>query len=95
MSKPLPPGKWRLVNLRPLRIQQRLTLRELAAKAGVTQATISRLELLHEAAYPVTAQAIADALGVPVSDLLGEEEPTETDPPEEPPGPKEPAEPAA
>lgn len=96
MSKPLPPGNWRLVNLRPLRIQQRLTLRALAAKAGVTQATISRLELLHEAAYPVTAQAIADALGVPVSALLeGEEQPQEADPPEEPPGPAEPAEPAA
>jgi transcriptional regulator with XRE-family HTH domain len=82
MSKPLPPGKWRLVNLRPLRVQQRLTLRELAAKAGVTAATVSRLELLREAAYPITAQAIADALGVQVSDLLGEEEqePPGTDP---------------
>ena len=96
MSKPLPPGKWRLVNLRPLRIQQRLTLRALAAKAGVTQATISRLELLREAAYPVTAQAIADALGVPVSDLLGEEEQApEADPPEESPEPATLAEPAA
>jgi transcriptional regulator with XRE-family HTH domain len=81
MSKPLPPGKWRLVGLRRLRIRQRLTLRELAAKAGVTQATISRLELLREAAYPITAERIAGALGVEVSALLEEEEqPPETDP---------------
>lgn len=85
MSKPLPSGNWRLVNLRRLRIKQRLTLRELAAKARVTQATISRLELLHEAAYPITAERIAAALGVEASALLGEEEePPEADPPTRP-----------
>lgn len=81
MSKPLPPGRWQLVNLRRLRIEQHMTLRSLAAKAGVTQATISRLELLRESAYPITAARIAAALGVEVSALLGEEEPPEADPP--------------
>lgn len=84
MSKPLPPGRWRLVNLRRVRIQQGLTLRALAEKAGVTHATISRLELLRETAYPITAERIAAALGVEVSALLGEEEPPEADPPTRP-----------
>lgn len=93
MGKPLPPGRWQLVNLRRVRIKSGLSLRKLAARAGVTQATISRLELLHEAAYPITAERIAAALGVEVSDLLGEEEePPEADPP---PTPEEPAASAA
>jgi len=81
MGKPLPPGRWRLVNLRRVRIRSGLSLRKLAARAGVTQATISRLELLHESANPITAERIAAALGVEVSALLGEDEPPEADPP--------------
>lgn len=85
MGKPLPPGRWHLVNLRRVRIQRGLTLRALAEKAGVTHATISRLELLRETAYPITAERIAAALGVEVSALLGEEEePPEADPPSRP-----------
>ena len=91
--KPLPPGNLWLVHLRPLRAERRMTIRELAAKANLTHATVSRLETLKHPAYPITAKALADALGVPVSDLLGEEEePPEADPP---PTPEEPAAPAA
>ena len=97
MSKPLPPGNLWLVHLRRLRAQKRVTVRELAEQANLTPATVSRLENLKQPARPITAQAIADALGVPVSDLLGEEEqePPEAEPAEELPGPEEPAEPAA
>ena len=35
---------------------------------------MSRLELLRESASPITAERIATALGVKVSELLGEEE---------------------
>lgn len=94
--KPLPSGNLWLRHLRRWRVEKRVTIRELAEQAGLTHATVSRLENLKHPAYPITAKALADALGVQVSDLLGEEEPTETDPPEEePPGPAEPAEPAA
>ena len=44
------------------------------ARADLTAATVSRLENLLQSAQPITAQALADALGVQVSDLLGEEE---------------------
>ena len=88
--KPLPPGNLWLVHLRRLRAEKRVTVRDLAARADLTAATVSRLENLKQSARPITAQVLADALGVPVSDLLGEE-----DPPEEPPEPAEPAEPAA
>ena len=96
--KPLPSGNLWLRHLRRQRVEKRVTIRELAAKAGLTHATVSRLENLKHPAYPLTAKALADALGVQVSDLLGEEEQEtpEADPPEEePPGPEEPAEPAA
>ena len=94
--KPLPPGNLWLRHLRRLRAEKRLTIRELAARADLTHATVSRLENLKHPAYPITAKALADALGVQVSDLLGEEEQAaEADPPEEPPGPAEPSEPAA
>lgn len=94
--KPLPPGNLWLVHLRRLRAQKRVTVRELAEQAGLTPATVSRLENLKQSAHPITAQVLADALGVSVSDLLGEEEPPETAPPEEePPGPAEPAKPPA
>jgi transcriptional regulator with XRE-family HTH domain len=91
--KPLPPGNLWLAHLRRLRAEQRLTVRALAARADLTAATVSRLENLRQSAHPITAQALADALGVQVSDLLGEEEePPEADPP---PRPKKPAAPAA
>lgn len=90
--KPLPPGKLRLVHLRRLRAQQRMTVRELAAKANLTPATVSRLENVRQHAHPLTAQSLADALGMGVGDLLGEEEPPEAHPSS---GPEEPAAPAA
>ena len=89
--KPLPSGNLWLVHLRRLRVERRVTIRELAAQANLTHATVSRLENLKHPAYPITAKALADALGVSVSDLLGEEEPPEA----EPPGLAQPAEPAA
>lgn len=96
--KPLPPGNLWLVHLRRLRAQKRVTVRELAEQASLTHATVVRLENLKQSARPITAQALADALGVPVNDLLGEEEkesPNADPPEEEPPGPAEPAKPAS
>lgn len=95
--KPLPSGNLWLVHLRRWRVERRVTIRELAEQAGLTHVTVTKLENLKHPAYPITAKALADALGVQVSDLLGEEEqePPEAESAEEPPGPAEPAEPAA
>ena len=94
--KPLPSGNLWLVHLRRWRVERRVTIRKLAEQAGLTHVTVSKLENLKHPAYPITAKALADALGVQVSDLLGEEEPSpEAELAEEPPGPAEPAVPAA
>jgi transcriptional regulator with XRE-family HTH domain len=53
-----------LIRLRDLRLNAFLTQRELAEKAGLTQATIVRLERGQRLARPSTARRIADALGV-------------------------------
>lgn len=94
--KPLPSGNLWLVHLRRWRVERRVTIRELAERAGLTHVTVSKLENLKHPAYPITAKALADALGVQVSDLLeGEEQSPEAESAEEPPGPAELAVPAA
>jgi transcriptional regulator with XRE-family HTH domain len=47
---------------------------ELASAAGVSEATVSRLETARFAARPRTVKALAAALGVEPAQLYGEEE---------------------
>ena len=55
--------------LRMERARQRITVRQLAEKAGVNPGTISELERGVREPYPATLGKIADALGVPVEEL--------------------------
>ncbi len=50
--------------LKALRIENALTQRELAAKAGVTEATVARLERNEREPHMSTARKLAQALGV-------------------------------
>jgi transcriptional regulator with XRE-family HTH domain len=61
----------RLLGLRALRLDRALSQRDLAAAAGVAQATITRLEQGHRAAYPSTVRKLAKALGVDPLALYG------------------------
>lgn len=56
--------------LRDLRLRAFLTQRELAAKAGMSHATIVRLELGQHQAAISTVRKLAAALGVEPSELL-------------------------
>lgn len=56
--------------LKRLRKQSGLTQLDLCILAGVTPATLSRLENAHQAPTLVTAEALAAALQVPLSVLL-------------------------
>ncbi len=56
-------------NLRRLRRQAALSQQELAARAGTTQETISRLERGHTAARGRTIRKLAEALGVEPQEL--------------------------
>ncbi len=56
--------------LRRLRRQAALSQQELAARAGVTQETISRLERGHTAARGRTLRKLADVLGVEPRELM-------------------------
>jgi len=57
--------------LRQLRETAGLTQLELAVRAGLTPATISRLENGHQSPTLVTAEALARALDIPLAGLLG------------------------
>jgi transcriptional regulator with XRE-family HTH domain len=57
-------------NLRRLRRQAALSQQELAARAGTTQETISRLERGHTAARGRTLRKLAEALGVEPRELM-------------------------
>lgn len=59
--------------LRACRDRRALTQEELAAAAGVAEATVSRLETGRFAARPKTVKALAEALGVDPAALYGEE----------------------
>jgi transcriptional regulator with XRE-family HTH domain len=60
--------------VRLLRTRQHLTQRELAAAVGKYQPDISALEHgRYGKVYPQTLQALAQALGVAMEDLVGEE----------------------
>jgi len=56
-------------SIRNLRYERGLTYRELAAKAGVNYSTIHRIEHGKRGASVAVLKRIADALGVPVSDI--------------------------
>lgn len=64
----------RLRRLRALRERKALTQEELAKKAGITRATLSRLESGAENPYPSTIRKLAKALGVDPEALMGPEE---------------------
>ena len=64
----------KLKGLRGARQDQALSQRDLAALSGVTLSTISRLEVGHQSAYPVTVRKLAKALGVTPRDLYGPED---------------------
>lgn len=57
--------------LRAQRESAGLTQLELAVRAGLTPATVSRLENGHQSPTLVTVEALARALGIPLSDLVG------------------------
>ena len=64
----------RLKGLRGLRQDRALSQRDLAELSGVAQATINRLEVGHQSAYPVTVRKLAKALGATPRDLYGPED---------------------
>jgi transcriptional regulator with XRE-family HTH domain len=57
--------------LRQLRERSGLTQLDLAVRAGLTPATISRLENGHQSPTLVTAEALSEALGIHLAELLG------------------------
>ena len=64
----------KLKGLRGVRQDRALSQRDLAQLSRVAQATINRLELGHQSAYPVTVRKLAKALGVAPRDLYGPED---------------------
>ena len=65
-----------LPNLRRWRLQRFLTQRELAAKAGVTQATVHRIESGAARARISTIRKLAEALGIAPQELISSSIPT-------------------
>jgi transcriptional regulator with XRE-family HTH domain len=61
-----------LPGLRRARESRLLTQRELAAKAGIAQATVVRLENQQQPAQFRTVRKLAEALGVEPRELMGE-----------------------
>ncbi len=62
--------------LRRLRKRRALTLEELGQKAGISYNSVWRIEHGKHGARPSTIRKLAAALGVPVEDLVVEEEST-------------------
>ena len=61
-----------LAGLQEIRRRRALTQRQLAARAGTGQGTISKLERLERSAYARTVLKLAAALGVPPAELKRE-----------------------
>lgn len=59
-----------LMGLRAVRQEAGLTQRELAARAGTGQGTVSKLEILRRGAYPRTIRKLSAALGVAPAALV-------------------------
>lgn len=62
-----------LRGLRLTRLRRAMSQRELATTAGLSEATIVRLETGERPAFPSTVKRLADALGVEPATLYGEE----------------------
>jgi transcriptional regulator with XRE-family HTH domain len=60
--------------LKRLRQEQALSLRDLASRSGVAYDTINRLELGKQDAQPRTIRRLADALNVEPRELMKREE---------------------
>lgn len=58
-------------NIRRIRVERRMTQKDLAAASGVSQPFIVDLERGARGAKPETLERIAAALGVTVDDLIG------------------------
>jgi transcriptional regulator with XRE-family HTH domain len=67
------------INIKRLREQKNITLRELAKKAGVSASFISQIETGKVSPSLVTLKNIAKALNITVSSLIGEEHPKASD----------------
>jgi transcriptional regulator with XRE-family HTH domain len=59
--------------IKALRKERVLTVRELAAAAGVSATTVSNIERGQSEAYPGTIRKLATALGVEPSELVKRE----------------------
>ena len=62
------------MQLKRLRQEQALSLRDLAERSGVAYDTINRLELGKQDAQPRTIRRLAEALGVQPKELMKREE---------------------
>jgi transcriptional regulator with XRE-family HTH domain len=62
------------MQLKRLRHEQALSLRDLAKRSGVAYDTINRLELGKQDAQPRTIRRLAEALGVQPKELMKGEE---------------------
>ena len=62
------------MQLKRLRQEQALSLRDLARRSGVAYDTINRLELGKQDAQPRTIRRLAEALGVKPKELMKGEE---------------------
>ncbi len=62
------------MQLKRLRQEQALSLRDLAERSGVAYDTINRLELGKQDAQPRTIRRLAEALGVEPKELMKGEE---------------------
>ena len=64
------PSEWLGCELRLLRVEKGLTIRELAKKSGVAADTICQLENAHRAPRPLTLGKLARALETSESRLM-------------------------
>jgi len=70
----LKPGSYLLPGLARAREESGLSIRELAAKAGISPDTVWRLETLQRGAESRTRRTLARALGVKIGELRAPDE---------------------
>lgn len=77
MPSAVPPPDWVITrrraigdHIRQARLHANLTQEQLAELAGIDRQAISRIELGHQSALIDNLIRIADALGVPLADLV-------------------------
>ncbi|MFZ4264521.1 helix-turn-helix domain-containing protein [Streptomyces arboris] len=99
MPRSVPPPTWVIARrraigdrIRAARQEAKLTQEQTALRIGMDRATYNRIEQGHSAALIDSLILIADAIGVPLSDLVREEERPprrreEQGPRSDPPGP--------